>query len=94
VNTIDSVCKSMAKALWLHAAPPGREFGMYPWCAKCRQPVQELSMDDFFNQDARAYAVRCHGQVEVVTVTREQMMTMEPDSIKFGWAFEQPEQRD
>jgi hypothetical protein len=91
--TIDRICRSLAKALWLHDVAPGCEFGMYPWCAKCRQPVERMSMIPDVRNDQH-YVLTCHGQTEAFTLTVLQIMTMKPGSLKFGWAFQEPERRE
>jgi len=38
------------------------------------------------------FAVRCHGQWEVVEIGMPDMMCMVGDEVQFGWAFKDPPQ--
>jgi hypothetical protein len=58
--------------------PKGLREGDYPTCAICKKPVDEFEVYDepaSFEQ-GRVFTARCHGQVERVRVTDQDMRAM------------------
>lgn len=60
---------------------------MWPVCALCNSPVDEMRRTDDFERGV-VFMVKCHGDEETTTVTHWDLCNMSgPDALHGGYAF-------
>ena len=56
----------------------------WPVCARCQRPVECLETEKNLRDNSITYVARCHGKVEIVRITEEDLMK---NYIRFTRAF-------